>query len=56
MEISVDGSGKIPEPEIFPDVSTPSVINREQVSLCNGSCMMENQGVTDTGRSMPSIR
>jgi hypothetical protein len=53
MKFLADGSGKIPESEIFPDVSTLPVINRETVSrkllqwlLYDGKI----RGVTDTGQ------
>jgi len=53
MKHLVDGFGKIPEPEIFPDVSILPVINREAVSrkllqwlLYDGKI----RGVTDTGQ------
>ena len=53
MKHLVNVFGKIPEPEIFPDVSTLPVINREAVSrkllqwlLFDGKI----RGVTDTGQ------
>lgn len=53
MKYLVDGFGKIPEPEIFPDISTLPVINRDTVSCKLLQWLIYDgkiRGVTDTGQ------